>query len=77
MLAEATDLDRGTRKQVVLTSDTIRMGREELQKRVAELAAIMEKLREAIGTQNDQKIANYVREAEEVFDFLEGKNRQE
>lgn len=38
------------------------------------VAALMGKLQEAIGTQNDQRIANCIREAEAFFDFLEGKN---
>lgn len=40
-------------------------------------AVAMEKLQEAIITQNDQKIANCVKEAEAVFDFLEGKGPRE
>lgn len=103
------DLDRGIKKQVVLTSDNVRMNEEELHRRLKELADyklapagdirvkyvlargerifaqsmgerrqavanVMGKLHEAISTQNDQKIANCVRETEAVLDFVEGKN---
>ena len=109
LLVEAMDLDRGIKKQVVLTSDNVRMDEEELQRRLKELADyklapagdirvkyvlargerifaqsmgerrqavanVMGKLHEAISTQNDQKIANCVRETEAVLDFVEGKN---
>lgn len=38
---------------------------------------IMGRLHVAMSTQNDQEIANCLKEAEAVFDFLEGKKRQE
>lgn len=38
---------------------------------------VMGRLHTAMGTQNDQTIANCLKEAEAVFDFLEGKERQE
>lgn len=41
------------------------------------IAEVMGRLQEAVSTQNDQKIANCVREVEEIFDFLEGKNLRE
>ena len=41
------------------------------------VAKVMGKLHEAMGTQNDQKIINCVKEAEKVFDFLEGKDFRE
>ena len=41
------------------------------------ISKVMGKLHEAIGTQNDQRIINCVKEAEKVFDFLEGKGYQE
>lgn len=37
----------------------------------------MGKLHMAMSTQNDQAIANCLKEAEAVFDFLEGKERRE
>lgn len=37
----------------------------------------MGKLHMAMSTQNDQMIANCLKEAEAVFDFLERKKRQE
>ena len=112
LLVEVEDLDQGTKKQMVLKSDSIRMGEEELQRRLKELAdyklapcggirvkyilargerlfaqcmgkrrqavaELLGKLHEAVNMQNDQIIANCIREAERVFDYLEGKNRQE
>lgn len=112
LLVEVVDLDQGTKKQLVLTSDCVRMNEEEKKRRLKELedyklapsgdirvkyvlargerlfaqsmgerrqavAGAMGKLQEAIGAQNDQRVANCVREAEELFDFLEGKNRRE
>lgn len=109
LLVEIEDLHKGTKNEVVLTSGSVRMQEEELQKRLKELAdyklappgniraeyalargerlfaqsmgerrravaALMGKLQEAIGTQNDQRIENCIREAEAFFDFLEGKN---
>lgn len=41
------------------------------------VSGVMGKLHEAIGTQNDQKVINCVKEAEKIFDFLEGKDYQE
>lgn len=38
---------------------------------------VMGNLHAAMGTQNDQTIANCLKEAEAVFDFLEGKERRE
>ena len=38
---------------------------------------VMGKLHMAMSTQNDQAIANCLKEAEAVFDFLEGKERRE
>lgn len=41
------------------------------------ISQVMGKLHEAMGTQNDQKIINCVKEAEKIFDYLEGKGDQE
>lgn len=112
LLVEVTDLDKGTKKQAVLSSDQFRLKEEELKRRVEEMKSyklappggirtklalargerlfvqsvgerrravesIMGKLHMAMSTQNDQVIANCLKEAETVFDFLEGKKRQE
>ena len=109
---EVTDLDKGTKKQAVLSSDQFRLKEEELKRRVEEMKSyklappggirtklalargerlfvqsvgerrravesIMGKLHMAMSTQNVQVIANCLKEAEAVFDFLEGKKRQE
>ena len=112
LLVEVTDLDKGTKKQAVLSSDQFRLREEELKRRVEEMKSyklappggirtklvlargerlfvqsvgerrravesVMGKLHMAMSTQNDQMIANCLKEAEVVFDFLEGKKRQE
>ena len=38
---------------------------------------VMGNLHAAMGTQNDQTMVNCLKEAEAVFDFLEGKERRE
>lgn len=112
LLVEVADLDKGTKEQVVLTSDQFRLGGEELKQRLEEMKDyklvppggirtklvlargerlfaqmtgerrravenVMGRLHEAMSTQNDQVIANCLKEAEAVFDFLEGKERRE
>ncbi len=112
LIVEVTDLDRGIKKQMVLTNDSARMEEGELQQRLEELKAyklaapgdirtklalargerlfvqltgekrkmaadVMGRLHEVISMQNDQKIANCLKDAEKVFDFLEGKSPRE
>lgn len=59
-------LERGERLFVQLLGEKRQM-----------VSEVMGRLHEAIGMQNDQRTINCVKEAEKIFDFLEGKGYQE